>query len=91
MIYLNFFDQHIYINLKFHFQSQTQTQQNKKIKRNRNCKSKFIDDEARVSGSETSGDDSFIETQSTKMFVDDEDEEDNSSVDMQAKYMQSIL
>lgn len=50
----------------------------------------FIDDEAGVSGDESTDDDEFIDTQSQPFNVTEQYEEDDPSVDMQAKYLQSI-
>ncbi|XP_031618360.1 ATP-dependent DNA helicase fml1 [Contarinia nasturtii] len=60
-----------------------------KVKQKRKLKNKFnfIDDEVAVSGDESS-DENFIETQSQLSITDYE--EDDPSVDMQAKYLQSI-
>lgn len=49
----------------------------------------FIDDEAAVSGDDDSSDDDFSATQRA-LAIADEDEEDDPSVDMQAKYLQSV-
>lgn len=49
----------------------------------------FIDDEAAVSGDDESDDDDFIATQGL-FNVTEADEDDDPSVDMQAKYLQSV-
>lgn len=56
--------------------------------RNRRA-NKFIDDEAAVSGDDESSDEDFIATQET-LNITEYDEDDDPSVDMQAKYLQSI-
>ncbi|XP_055315691.1 uncharacterized protein LOC129575739 isoform X2 [Sitodiplosis mosellana] len=61
-----------------------------KKKRKARSKFNFIDDEAGVSGDESSDDDDFINTQSQHFNVTEQYEEDDPSVDMQAKYLQSI-
>lgn len=59
--------------------------------RRRKARSKFhfIDDEAGVSGNESS-DEEFIATQGAFMNITDHADEDDPSVDMQAKYLQSV-
>lgn len=90
---LNFFQKKCFLIFdfsKFHFQPQARTPRRKKAKRKPRRRFNFIDDEAGVSGDESSGDDSFIATQATKMLVVDEAEEGDPSVDMQARYLQSL-
>lgn len=62
----------------------------RKKKRKRKIKKwNFIDDEAGVSGDDSSDED-FIATQTADMNITEHVEEDDPSVDMQAKYLQSI-
>lgn len=59
-------------------------------KRNPKKQFNFIDDEAAVSGDESSDED-FIATQASHFNITEQEfEEDDPSVDMQAKYLQSI-
>lgn len=62
--------------------------ENGKLKRKRRGRFNFIDDEAGVSGDETSDED-ITATQGMLNIIDDV-EEDDPAVDMQARYLQSV-
>lgn len=61
----------------------------KKHRAKRRRKLNFIDDEAGVSGDDSSEDD-LIESQMSQMNVTDNIDEGDPSVDIQAKYLQSV-
>lgn len=61
------------------------------MKRTRKARNKFnfIDDEAGVSGDESSDEDVIV-TQRAMLNIIEHEEEDDPSVDMQAKYLESV-
>lgn len=61
----------------------------KKHRTIRRRKLNFIDDEAGASGDDSTGDE-FIESQMSQMNVADDIDEGDPSVDIQAKYLQSV-
>lgn len=66
----------------------TPKEKRKKAKNRR--KNHFIDDEAAVSGDDESSDDDFIATQGFMNITEADEDDDDPSVDMQAKYLQSV-